>query len=206
MIQAFPKIFTSNTYLVWDENSLDAMIIDCATEPDKISEFCRTHFLKVKYIVLTHGHYDHAVYIKEYKAAFPQALTVAHENEKAVLSDSEANASGLFGASCTYPMPDLDVREGDELQLGCCSGMVFKVMHTPGHTPGCICLYCKEKNILFTGDTLFVGGRGRTDFKYGDEAEILKSLRRICELDGNTVFYPGHGNDGILENERRYWM
>ncbi len=204
MLKTFKNgLLGSNTYLVWDEITLDAMIIDCGNEPREIEIFCTENKLNVKYIVLTHGHYDHADFVCAYKAIFKSTKVVAHEAEKVVLCDSEANVSLLVGAICTYPMPDICVKEGDTLVLG---DMIFTVMHTPGHTPGCICLYCEKEKLLFTGDTLFAGGRGRTDFKYGNESEIQKSLARLCSLDGNTVFYSGHGEKGIIKNERYLWL
>ena len=95
----------------------------------------------------------------------------------------------------------LTVRDGDEISVG---GLTFRVLSTPGHTPGSICLYCESEGVLFTGDTLFVCGYGRTDFKYGSTSELIESLRRLGSLDGDTVFYPGHGMAGLLKNERLY--
>ncbi len=196
-------LFGSNTYVVWDESTLEAMIIDCGNEPREIEKFCIDNNLNVKYIVLTHGHYDHADFACAYKAIFQKARLFAHEKEKIVLCDSEANVSYLVGDSCVYPMPDISLNDGDILTLGDTS---FTVLHTPGHTPGGICLYCEKEKLLFTGDTLFAGGRGRTDFKYGDERVLLSSLARLCRLDGETEFYSGHGEKGIIKNERYLWL
>lgn len=191
----------SNTYLVWDKKSLEAMVIDCGNKPKNIVAECEKQGLKLKYTVLTHGHYDHAEYVSEYKALFPEAKVVCHENERAVLSDPEANVSALLGLFREYPMPDMTVTEGDIISLG---ELDFKVLHTPGHTPGCICLYCEKEKALFTGDTLFVGGYGRTDFKYGSVQELISSLRRLTALPEDTVFYSGHGEAGKLSRERKY--
>ncbi len=204
MLKTFPNgLLGSNTYVVWDTYTLEAMIIDCGNEPRDIEKLCLNEKLDVKYIVLTHGHYDHADFVCAYRAIFKAAKLVAHEKEKAVLCDSEANVSRLLGSRCTYPMPDICVKDGDVITLG---NIKFTVLHTPGHTPGCICLYSEKEKLLFTGDTLFSGGRGRTDFKYGNESEIHSSLVRLCRLEGDTVFYAGHGEKGIIENERYLWL
>lgn len=206
MIKIFKNgLLGSNTYLVYDNKSLEGMLVDCGNEPRQIETFCENMSIKIKYIVLTHGHYDHADYVRAYKSLFKGATVVAHSAEKAVLSDSEANVSELVGETTTYPMPDMTVEDGDTLRLGYDDEMSFTVLHTPGHTPGGICLYCEKEKILFTGDTLFHYGRGRTDFKYGDETEILASIKRLTELDGDTVFYPGHGESGVIRNERNIW-
>ena len=191
----------SNTYLVWDEDSREAMVIDCGNAPRETAKTCEKQGLKLKYIALTHGHYDHADYVELYKASFPKAQLVCHADEVRVLTDPEANVSMLLGLIRSYPAPDLTVDEEVTLTLG---GLTFKVIHTPGHTPGSICLYCESEKTLFTGDTLFVGGYGRTDFKYGSLADLTASLRRLTALPEDTEFYSGHGEAGRLCRERKY--
>ena len=200
------KIFSdgmlgSNTYLFCDEKSDEGMIIDCGNAPFGVDLYCKQKGLTVKYVVLTHGHYDHAHFFREYKNTFPSAQTVCHRGELPVLMNPMANVSSLFGDSETYPEPDLTVADGEEIKVGEYS---FKVIHTPGHTPGSICLYCEKEKLMFTGDTLFCGGIGRTDFLYGDDSAMVTSLQTLLNMDGEIEFYSGHGGVGKIRNERYF--
>lgn len=198
MIKAFSNgLLGSNTYL-YASGSV-GMIVDCGNAPQKIYEYCKINGIAVRYIVLTHGHFDHAHYVNEYKKLFGSADVVAHRDEVKVLTDPNANVSALFGEPTVYPEPDITVTEGDILTVGEAS---FAVLHTPGHTPGGICLYCEKEKIMFTGDTLFFGGSGRTDFLYGDSGAMLRSLTRLLGMDGEIEFYSGHGSDGKIKYER----
>ncbi len=200
MIKTFSEgILGSNTYLYFDEKSKEGMIVDCGNNPDDIFDFCNENGVNVRIIVLTHGHFDHAHFIENYKNKFSCAVTVCHEKEIPVLSDSMANVSMLFGYPEIYPNPDKTVAEGDILNVG---NSNFEVLHTPGHTPGGICLYCEKEKIMFTGDTLFCGGRGRTDFKYGDESALISSLEKLINMDGEISFYSGHGMEGKIKYEK----
>ncbi len=194
MIKTFSSgLLGSNVYVVYDSG--EAMIIDAGARAEQIKEFIENNGLCVKYIVLTHGHYDHVHYIGDYIRAFEGARAVCHEREVETLCDSEANVSSLFGAECVYNHDYTTVCEGDTLRVGT---LEFLVMHTPGHTPGGICLYEKNAGVLFTGDTLFHRGYGRTDFKGGSFRELVSSIRRIMTLNGETIFYSGHGNSARL--------
>ena len=198
------KIFSqgllgSNTVVVWDGITNEAMIVDCGNPVRNILAFADMNALCVRYIVLTHAHFDHAEYLSEYIKAFPSARVVAHEREIAVMSDPVSNVSAYFSTPRTYGVPDIAVREGDAITLG---NMKFTVLSTPGHTPGSICLYCREEKLLLTGDTLFEGGRGRTDFKLGSEDDMRASLRRLLAMDDDIIFVSGHGMPSRIGNER----
>ena len=197
MIKSFYHgLLSSNVYVVYDSG--EAMIIDAGATVAPIKEFVEKNDLTVKYIVLTHGHYDHVNYIGDYLKAFEGAVAVCHADEIATLCDSEANVSALFGAECVYNHDYTTVREGDSLSVGTLN---FKILHTPGHTPGGICLYEKDAEVLFTGDTLFHQGYGRTDFKGGDWRTLVASLRRLLSLDGNVRFFSGHGDSARIQDE-----
>ena len=199
MIKTFSDgLLGSNTHLFYDENNDEGMIIDCGNDPRDVNLYCMQHGVNVKYVVLTHGHYDHAHFFRDYMETFKNAKTVCHKDEIPVLTNTDANVSGFFGDSEVYPEPDETVNEGDELMVG---EYTFKVLSTPGHTPGGICLYCEKEKIMFTGDTLFNCGVGRTDFLYGDEAAMVRSLERLLGMDGDIVFYSGHGAVGKIKNE-----
>ncbi len=196
-------LLNSNVYLVWDENSREAMIVDAGCRVGEISEFVSKNELTVKYIVLTHAHYDHAHFVGEYKNHFAGASLCAHAREVPVFSDHEANVSIYFGTPTSYELPDKKLVEGNILELG---DTAFKVLSTPGHTPGSICLYCEKEKLMLTGDTLFMYGRGRTDFKYGSESDIQDSLKRLLSMDGDILFLSGHGAPSYIKNERsRVW-
>ena len=185
----------SNTYLVWESESRLAMVIDCGNPAMHLLHFVQEKNLTVKYLVLTHGHYDHVNKIAEYCSHFPDADIVSHGEEARVLVDMEANVSTLFRDPSVYPTADIAVAEGDVLSLGKAE---FEVLSTPGHTPGSICLYCKSEKLMFTGDTLFAEGWGRTDFKYGDDSQMHKSLTRLLSMDGEILFLSGHGSPSTI--------
>lgn len=197
------KIFSggllgSNTHVVWDSESLECMIADCGNPVGEIKRFIADKGLLVKYVVLTHSHFDHAHYVADFADAFPEAKICAHKEEIKLLFDPEANVSMYFGTPEIYAMPTQILHTGDTISLG---NLDFSVLSTPGHTPGSICLYCKSEKLMLTGDTLFMGGRGRCDFKYGSESEMAASLRKILSMDGDILFLSGHGAPSYIADE-----
>ena len=199
MYKTFSRgLLGSNSHLVYDEKSREAMIVDLGNPPSEILAAVRELSLNVKYLVLTHAHFDHADYIEKYKLTFPEARVVAHESEVAVMTDFEANVSLYFGTPKNYGYPDKAVKEGDIIALGSAE---YRVLHTPGHTPGSICLYSREQRLMLTGDTLFEAGRGRCDLKYGSENDMARSLKRLLAMDGDIVFLPGHGGASTIGRE-----
>lgn len=189
----------TNCYLVWDEESGEAMIIDPGAEAGKLLRAIENTGCKLKYVLLTHGHYDHTGAADEIsrKTGAPVYIHPADVN-----TDPADRGAQLFYT----PAPDTQIKtlaEGDELSLG---GHVIKVLNTTGHSKGsCVFLMGGE---MFSGDTLFAGSCGRTDFTGGDSHEMMMSLKRLHDLPGNFNVYPGHEGTSTLENERRsnYFM
>lgn len=211
MIKIFPcGLLDTNTYVVWDENSLNGLIIDCGVEPHVIMKFIEERNINIKYVVLTHGHVDHAEFAEDYEKAFPEAKIICHEKELCVLLDVEANLSGWGKRPREYKCNYQTVKEGDVLTLGYENSdtgcLAFEILHTPGHTPGCICLYDRENQIMFTGDTLFRHSYGRTDFKHGNSQELFASLRRLLSLDPQITFYPGHYDKSTIGSEKGFFI
>ena len=147
--------------------------------------------ISIKYLVLTHGHADHAEFIGDYISAFENAIPICHENELMVLKNPEANVSKLvfYGRESIYDYDFKQVKDEDTIDVG---NMSFLVLNTPGHTPGSICLLCEKEEIMFTGDVLFANSYGRTDFLYGSMTDMMDSLRRLYRLSSNITIYPGH--------------
>ncbi len=199
MYKVFSRgLLGSNTYLVYDEKSLEGAIIDCGNPPREPLATARELGVNIKYIILTHGHYDHAEFVEEYARLLPSAEVVAHEAENAVLSDSLANVSLFFGTPRRYMCPNRTVKGADVLALG---DTEYDVISTPGHTPGSICLYSAAERVIFTGDTLFACGYGRTDFKYGSDVEMIASLRRLSKLPADVTVLSGHGGATTVGDE-----
>ena len=190
MIKAFNTgLLGSNVHIFYAESTKEAMIVDCGAPLSHVLPFVKETDLDIKYIVLTHGHYDHVHYIGDYASAFPNAEIICHKNELKILHDSEANVSELVGEPTVYDEQFVTVTEGDTITVG---NHIFKIIHAPGHTPGCICLYCEKEKLMFTGDVLFDGAIGRTDFKYGSMTDMRASLLRLLSMDGEISFYSGH--------------
>ena len=176
-----------NCYILWDEDTKEAMIVDPGAEPDRILDEVAKHGAKVKMIVNTHAHIDHIGANREVKAALSCDLLM-HQADVFLTEDScGASIAQLIGASAS-PGPDRVIADGDILLLG---ETRIEVIETPGHTPGSVCLLCEGK--LFTGDTLFAGGLGRTDLPGGSDERLMKSIKeRLLTLPDETVVLPGH--------------
>ena len=147
-------------------------------------------------ILLTHGHFDHITAVDALRQAMPGVPVCIHAADASMLTDGTRNASALFfGTEDTYAPADRLLQEGDSIRLG---GETLTVLHTPGHSPGSVCYLDAAGGRLFTGDTLFAPGYGRTDLPGGSWSDLVRSLRRLLHLPGNLHVYPGHGGDAEL--------
>lgn len=154
----------------------------------------------VEYILLTHGHFDHILGVARLKELYPNAQICIHEADADCLSDAEKSlCSWEFGGAQTPVAPDRLLQEGDTISLG---ESTLHVLHTPGHTVGGVCYADFENRVLCTGDTLFCLTAGRTDFPGGSDEELLASLIRLRNLDGDFTVYTGHNRATTLETER----
>lgn len=196
----------SNGYIVWNDaaEGKPGFILDLGVRPDILRDFAVEHGITVRYLIYSHGHYDHAHYAGQYKTLFPDAVLCGHADEETVLTDPVANVSALCGDDSTYPLPEMHLADGDEIILGDGADAAhWQVLHTPGHTPGCICLYSKAEGNMLTGDTLFAdGGFGRYDFKYGDVNILAVSLARLLTMEPEIRIFPGHGGMSTVGRER----
>ena len=176
-------MLATNCYLVEDEG--ETLVIDPGDDREKILRLLEEKRLKVKFIVNTHGHYDHI-----------GANRFLKERTKAPLLVHQSDVLGY--AVVDSPAADRFLVDGDTLPIG---NLTFKVIHTPGHTPGGICLYCEKEKNLFSGDTLFLGTYGRVDLPGSSEKEMKQSLTKILALPSEIVVYPGHGKTTTIGAE-----
>ncbi|MFZ5585213.1 MAG: MBL fold metallo-hydrolase [Thermodesulfobacteriota bacterium] len=175
-------------YLVACEQTQEAVVIDPAGEEERILREARQRGYKIVKIVNTHGHPDHTCGNKRMKELTGAPIVVHAEDAGPMTSPHAAQFAAMLGCAPTPPA-DETVNDGDEIAAG--QEVRLKVIHTPGHTPGCICLYTPGH--VFTGDTLFVGGVGRTDLPGGSWSQMSDSIRqRILSLPDDTVVWPGH--------------
>ncbi len=186
----------ANCFIIADEKSKEAIVIDPGDEPDRIMDIVRENKLKVKYIVCTHAHFDHIGAVGEIKDA-TDAKVVIHKDELEIYNGARDQAAFWGYELEPLPGPDIFVKEGDVLEIG---NLKFEILHTPGHSPGGICLY--SEGVLFTGDTLFAGSVGRTDFYGGDMNKLKKSFLRLMSLPPETRVFAGHGPTSSISQEK----
>ena len=188
--------YAANSYLLVSGD--EAAIVDPSAGPDSVRSLLGDG-IAVRYILLTHCHFDHILTLEESKSAFSAPLFV-HSGDADALSDPMKSLFlPFFGKRKTFAPADRILNDGDRLELGAGS---LKVISTPGHTPGSVC-YLADTFIV-TGDTLFSRSIGRTDFPGGDVREIYRSLKKLGELDGSLTIYPGHDAPDTLENVIKY--
>jgi hydroxyacylglutathione hydrolase len=194
----------TNCYLLWTEGKPEALLIDCAGSAEEMLEAAEAHGLQIRLIVNTHGHMDHLESLGE-MVRRTGARVAVHPLDAPRLRDPMLSGAALFGYDQEPVTPDLLLEEGETVGIDG-TDIALTVLHTPGHTQGCICLL--GDGVLFAGDTLFAGGIGRTDLPGGNEETMQASLTRLAELPGNPTVYPGHGPATTLDEERRHnpWL
>ncbi len=181
----------TNCYILEDDQTNLAAVIDPGDEPELIQEALEKEGGEVRYLLLTHGHYDHTTAVPALHRVYPQADIYIHQ--------ADANGAGSTLFPLAGEVDDLKLYdEGDVIRLG---DHEIQVLHTPGHSPGSVTL--KVEDVLFTGDTLFAGSCGRTDLRGGSYEQIMQSLKRLGELKGDFHVCPGHEATSTLERERR---
>jgi hydroxyacylglutathione hydrolase len=181
----------TNCYVVTDEQTLSCAVIDPGDESNTILDYIESNHLHVKAILITHGHFDHVT----------AAETVAEATGAPIwINEKDVNIGGSYDRLKFSASQTCTVHYYSEGDTVCVDGLTFTVMETPGHSKGSVTLRCGDA--LFTGDVLFRGSCGRTDFAGGDTFELMESLRRLNALPGNYEVYPGHMDSTTLDIER----
>ena len=170
-------------YVVWREGREDCVVIDPGAEPERIRQAAQGR--RIAAILLTHGHFDHIGAVGALMEK--DTMLAVHRLDAPQLQDPQANVSWMLGRSVTAPAPTCLLEEGDAVEA---AGMTLQVLHTPGHTPGGVCYVLGEN--LFTGDTMFEHGYGRTDLPGGDETALIRSLRYLTPLRRTCRIFAGH--------------
>jgi glyoxylase-like metal-dependent hydrolase (beta-lactamase superfamily II) len=186
----------TNCWLAEDGEGGATLVVDPAGDPDRLLEALQD--ATVETIVLTHGHFDHLGAVRALMEATGAPLAI-HRLDADMAADPSRNLASLANVEDCAPEPDVVLEDGDEVSVGL---LRLKVIHTPGHTPGSICLYAPGH--LFSGDTLFAGSVGRTDLPEGDARALQASIRdRLAQLPDDTAVYPGHGPESTIASERK---
>ena len=180
--------YQTNCYFLWEDGSSTCAVVDPGYEAETVLSAAKRLGKEIESILLTHGHFDHVGAVRDLVAATDCRVYLC---DKELSLPPQITAGPLYYTD-TYGDGDLITTAGLQLQ----------VIHTPGHTPGSVCLLCED--VLISGDTLFAGSCGRTDFPGGSTETILRSLQRLAGLPGDFRVFPGHGEDTTLSRERQY--
>lgn len=190
-------LMATNCYIAYSGEH--AVVIDPGFEPEKIINEATLLGVKIEYILLTHGHFDHIIAVNAVKKATGCPVAAGRDERERMKSAELSEATAMRMAKKFTPVAaDVELSDGDEI---CVADMKFKFIETPGHTGGSMCIICDD--VIFSGDTLFRDVCGRCDLRGGDYGEMLSSLRRLYELPGDYRVFPGHGEETTLERERR---
>lgn len=191
----------TNCYLVWDSKG-NGIVVDPGGPAQDVESFIRDNDIHIHWIILTHGHGDHIGGIPDLRNLSENGVAV-HYEDAAALTDPTKNLSSMMGEAVTMRAADKELKDGEILTVG---EMSVKVIHTPGHTEGGVCLLLTEgeEQMLISGDTLFARSIGRSDLPGGNEAVLLESLKKLQELPDKMRVFPGHGPETTIGAERQY--
>ncbi len=189
----------ANCYVIGDGQSKEGAIIDPGDEPERILQVVRETSLQIRFIIATHGHFDHSAATKRLKEELETDFLLHRDDLPYVRrSKQKAQEWGIFIEQ--VPDPDRYIKDGEVLKLG---ALELKIIHTPGHSPGGISIYIPAENVLFSGDTLFQGSVGRTDFDGGSMEVLTSSIKKsLYTLPDSTIVYTGHGEPTTIGDEK----
>lgn len=190
----------NNMYLVYDEDTKKAVLIDATAPVPELLDIVKNLGLDVEYILLTHGHFDHILGLTELKKALGAEAVIFHDD--LIISDNINEFTRFFGGmeESVPPVYEKFIKDGDVITVG---NMQIKVIHTPGHTQGGVCYLLNDN--LFSGDTLFMGSVGRTDLFGGNFDKLSDSVKnKLFKLDDNIKVYPGHGPKTTIGYEKKH--
>jgi hydroxyacylglutathione hydrolase len=191
--------FFVNCYIIGDPTSKEGLIIDPSWDPERIVSHVDKIGLDIKKIVITHGHADHIGALDEIRKTFGAPVFIG-EKDASMLTNPASNLSGLAGEEIITDKPEGFLKEGDKITVGRFS---FDVLETPGHSPGSISIH--GHGVVFTGDAIFLGSIGRTDFPGCSLDILIGSIRnKLLTLPDDTIIYPGHGPDTTIGQERQF--
>ena len=198
-VSAFMKVITLSP-MAWESNSYlliqngEALLIDAGASPDKIDVTLTREGARLTGILLTHGHFDHILSIDAMRKKHNVPVHI-HKDDAPMLTDGRLNAYAyFFRQDRAWQAADKLLSDGDSIPFG---NQKISVLHTPGHTRGSVCY--RIDDLVFSGDTIFADGYGRTDLEGGDNASLLHSLQKLFELPITLTVYPGHGGTATLE-------
>lgn len=187
----------TNCYLIYCEETLECAVMDPGAEPEKIIRAINELNLKPVILINTHGHVDHVGANKDIKEKYDIPLLM-HSADVPMLKNILQSGLGLLLGAKSSPLPDRLLLEGDEIKIGTSS---LQTIYTPGHSPGCLCFL--RDDLLFSGDTLFCGGVGRTDLPGGSWEKMMDSIKnKVLILPDKTIVLPGHGPHTTVGQER----
>lgn len=190
-----------NCSMLWDASTMEGVFVDPGGEPEKLKKVAKEAGVTIKEMWLTHGHLDHAGAAEDLRTEWGAPVIGPHEDDLFWLEQIEASYAkyGMPGMGKDV-VPDRYLNDGDVLKLG---STEFKVVHTPGHTPGHVVIYNQDLKIAFVGDVLFRGSIGRTDFPKGDYQTLIDSItEKLWPLGNDMRFIPGHGPASTFGQER----
>ena len=197
------NILGVNCYIVQDEETKETMVIDPGGSVNKITDILDALQAKVKYILLTHCHGDHIGGVNELKSKTGGTVLIHRFDEKG-LNDPEISLTSHIGIQRIDIEDKSRLNEGDLIHVG---NLEFKIIHTPGHTVGSICIYCEEEKMLFSGDTMFKGSWGRTDLPTSNFEDIINSItNKLMILPEDVIVYPGHGRPTRIVDEEPIYL
>jgi hydroxyacylglutathione hydrolase len=193
--------YQTNCYILReDESAEDCLVVDTGLEAGGLIDFLDERKLNPVAVVLTHGHADHITGVELLRGKFPDIKVFIHKLDAEMLTGALSNLSLMAGMKFSTDPADFTLEDGGVVEQ---AGVKLKVLHAPGHTPGGICLYSEDDGVVFSGDTLFCDGVGRTDFPGGSMTRLLNSIReKLLVLPDETVVYPGHGPATTVAQEK----